>query len=90
VYITTPDINAPPIAADQGLIISVSSVSFETLLGGGISKGRTITSKTSKAWNINDLRRPRRACVVVPVLRKAHPADASGDNPAQQCHVTAM
>jgi hypothetical protein len=32
VYITTPDINAPATAADQGLIIAVSFASLETLL----------------------------------------------------------
>jgi hypothetical protein len=32
VYITTPEINAPATAADQGLIIGVSFVSSETLL----------------------------------------------------------
>jgi hypothetical protein len=49
VYITTPEINAPAAAADQGLIIAVSSVSPETLLALTWSKHHAIRAQAYKA-----------------------------------------
>jgi hypothetical protein len=48
VYITTPEINAPATAADQGLIISVSFVSSETLLALTWSKHHAIQTQPYK------------------------------------------
>src|SRR5688572_13018350 len=73
VYITTPDINAPPTAADQGLIIGVSFVSPETLLARRGSNRHAI-QHGSRKWHIDSCLRKsgsQRAHLDCPLLDSA-------------------